>query len=64
MSPKSFPPGIHAPSITFFQNTVQQEIDWATQEQHLKHLIDAGCHGGKYIHTYQHHLPSSTLHWF
>lgn len=43
---KPFPPGIHGPSITFFQNDQQQEIDWATQERHLEYMITSGMHGG------------------
>ncbi|KAF4762688.1 hypothetical protein N7455_012726 [Penicillium solitum] len=42
---KPFPPGIHGPSITFFQNDQQQEIDWATQERHLEYMITSGMHG-------------------
>lgn len=44
---KPFPPGIHGPSITFFQDDQQQEIDWATQERHLEYMITSGMHGGK-----------------
>lgn len=35
----SYPPGIHGPSVTFFQDTVQQEIDWDTQEKHFEFMI-------------------------
>ncbi|KIH89844.1 hypothetical protein SPBR_00784 [Sporothrix brasiliensis 5110] len=35
----SYPPGIHGPSITFFQDTVQQEVDWETQEKHFEFMI-------------------------
>ncbi|KAJ5971528.1 Aldolase-type TIM barrel [Penicillium vulpinum] len=42
---KSFPPGIHGPSITFFQDDQQQEIDWPTQERHLEYMITSGMHG-------------------
>ncbi|CAK7203609.1 hypothetical protein SEUCBS139899_006346 [Sporothrix eucalyptigena] len=35
----SYPPGIHGPSITFFHDTVQQEIDWETQEKHFEFMI-------------------------
>lgn len=45
---KSFPPGIHAPSLTFFQNDEQQEIDWATQERHLEFLVTSGVHGSTF----------------
>ncbi|KAK2756190.1 hypothetical protein FQN54_005598 [Arachnomyces sp. PD_36] len=42
---KSYPPGIHAPSLTFFQDDEQQEIDWATQEKHIEFLVTSGVHG-------------------
>ncbi|CAK7236170.1 hypothetical protein SBRCBS47491_009545 [Sporothrix bragantina] len=34
-----YPPGIHGPSVTFFQDSVQQEIDWDTQEKHFEFMI-------------------------
>ncbi|KFZ08825.1 hypothetical protein V502_09139 [Pseudogymnoascus sp. VKM F-4520 (FW-2644)] len=42
---KAYPPGIHAPSVTFFLQGEQQEIDWETQEKHLAYLVKAGVHG-------------------
>lgn len=48
MNSKSFPPGIHGPSVTFFKDDEQQEIDWATQEQHLEFLVTSGLHGSMY----------------
>ncbi|CAE7201911.1 hypothetical protein P3342_010748 [Pyrenophora teres f. teres] len=45
MSSYAFPPGIHVPSLTFFQPTASQEIDWATQEAHFTFLISSGLHG-------------------
>lgn len=44
---KSYPPGIHAPSVTFFQDNDLQEIDWTTQEKHLEFLVTSGVHGSK-----------------
>lgn len=41
----SFPPGIHVPSLTWFGNDKQQEIDWAVQEKHFEFLISNGLHG-------------------
>ncbi|KAF1993773.1 aldolase [Amniculicola lignicola CBS 123094] len=41
----SFPPGIHVPSLTFFGNDAQQEIDWAVQEKHFEFVISNGVHG-------------------
>lgn len=46
---KSFPPGIHAPSVTFFKDDERQEVDWATQERHLEFLITSGVHGGMFF---------------
>lgn len=45
---KSYPPGIHAPTVTFFLQGDQQEIDWATQEKHLAYLVKAGVHGSMF----------------
>lgn len=44
---KPFPPGIHGPSVTFFEDDQQQDIDWATQERHLEYMITSGMHGGR-----------------
>lgn len=41
----SFPPGIHVPSLTWFKNDSNQDIDWAVQEQHFEFLISNGLHG-------------------
>ena len=47
--PKSYPPGLHAPSVTFFlPDGDRQEIDWATQEKHLDYLTKSGVHGSTY----------------
>ncbi|CCG82020.1 Dihydrodipicolinate synthetase family protein [Taphrina deformans PYCC 5710] len=42
---KSYPPGIHVPSLTFFDASQRQEIDWRTQQQHLEFLVQSGVHG-------------------
>lgn len=41
----SFAPGIHVPSLTFFKNDANQEIDWDVQEKHFDFLISNGLHG-------------------
>lgn len=41
----SFAPGIHVPSLTFFKNNTNQEIDWDVQEKHFEFLISNGLHG-------------------
>jgi 4-hydroxy-2-oxoglutarate aldolase len=41
----SFPPGVHVPSLTWFKNDAQQEIDWDVQEKHFEFLISNGLHG-------------------
>ncbi|KAB2100814.1 hypothetical protein AG0111_0g10859 [Alternaria gaisen] len=41
----SFPPGIHVPSLTWFKNDSNQEIDWDVQEKHFEFLISNGLHG-------------------
>jgi len=41
----SYPPGIHVPSLTFFNDSKRQEIDWDTQNKHLTFLIQSGVHG-------------------
>jgi hypothetical protein len=45
---KSFPPGIHVPSLTWFGNDASQEIDWDVQNQHMEILVKSGLHGSKY----------------
>ena len=41
----AFPPGIHVPSLTWFQSSSSQDIDWAVQEQHFEFLVSSGLHG-------------------
>lgn len=41
----SFPPGVHVPSLTWFKNDGDQEIDWDIQEKHFEFLISNGLHG-------------------
>jgi dihydrodipicolinate synthase/N-acetylneuraminate lyase len=41
----SFPPGIHVPSLTWFKNDTNQDIDWEVQENHFEFLISNGLHG-------------------
>ncbi|KAL1870790.1 hypothetical protein VTK73DRAFT_2514 [Phialemonium thermophilum] len=42
---KSFPPGIHVPSLTWFRDDATQEIDWDVQTKHLEFLANSGLHG-------------------
>ncbi|KAH7360342.1 hypothetical protein BKA65DRAFT_523382 [Rhexocercosporidium sp. MPI-PUGE-AT-0058] len=42
---KPFPPGVHVPSLTWFLDDSNQEIDWDTQRKHLSFLIESGLHG-------------------
>ncbi|KAF6829730.1 4-hydroxy-2-oxoglutarate aldolase, mitochondrial 5 [Colletotrichum musicola] len=42
---KSFPPGIHVPSLTWFADDASQEIDWAVQTKHIDFLVKSGLHG-------------------
>ncbi|KAF3761861.1 hypothetical protein M406DRAFT_50588 [Cryphonectria parasitica EP155] len=44
-SPRPFPPGIHVPSLTWFSNDQNQEIDWDVQTKHLEFLVNSGLHG-------------------
>ena len=37
--------GIHVPSLTFFSSSSKQDIDWDTQNKHLRFLIASGVHG-------------------
>lgn len=44
---RPFPPGIHVPSLTWFDNDKNQEIDWDVQTKHLEFLINSGLHGSE-----------------
>lgn len=44
-APKPFPKGIHVPSLTWFKNDGEQELDWELQKQHLEFLIASGLDG-------------------
>ncbi len=44
-SGKTFPPGVHVPTLTWFLDDDNQEIDWAVQKKHLSFLIESGLHG-------------------
>ena len=46
---RAFPPGIHGPSVSFFNDNDQQDIDWVTQERHLEYLVTSGLHGGTFF---------------
>jgi 4-hydroxy-2-oxoglutarate aldolase len=45
---KTFPPGIHVPTLTWFEDTPTQEIDWDLQKQHLEFLVNSGIQGSKH----------------
>ncbi|RDL33017.1 Uncharacterized protein BP5553_08456 [Venustampulla echinocandica] len=42
---KTFPPGVHVPSLTWFLDDSTQEIDWDTQRKHISFLVESGLHG-------------------
>lgn len=43
---KPFPPGIHAPCLTWFGDDANQEIDWDQQTKHIEYIVSSGVHGG------------------
>lgn len=45
---KSFPPGIHVPSLTWFKNDAEQEVDWDQQSRHIEFLVNSGLDGSMY----------------
>ena len=46
---KVYPPGIHVPSLTWFEGTSQQDIDWTVQKKHIEFLVKSGLHGSTSI---------------
>lgn len=44
---RPYPAGVHVPSLTWFEGTSSQEIDWALQKQHLEFLVKSGLHGSE-----------------
>jgi 4-hydroxy-2-oxoglutarate aldolase len=54
---KAFPPGIHVPSLTWFGNDANQEIDLDTQKKHIEFLVNSGLDGSAYT---QNSLQDST----
>jgi len=42
---KPYPPGVHVPSLTFFDSSPSQEIDWETQHKHIIFIVRSGVHG-------------------
>lgn len=46
-SSRAYPGGIHVPSLTWFEGSEEQRIDWELQEKHLRFLVDSGLHGSK-----------------
>jgi hypothetical protein len=47
MPSRSFPPGVFAPSLTWFSAEPEQGIDWDLQSKHLTYLIQSGLTGSK-----------------
>ncbi|KAK3673443.1 hypothetical protein LTR78_006677 [Recurvomyces mirabilis] len=42
---RPYPPGIHVPSLTFFDSSTRQELDPETQTKHITFLAKSGIHG-------------------
>ncbi|KAK1044081.1 hypothetical protein LTR33_015346 [Friedmanniomyces endolithicus] len=42
---KPYPPGVHVPSLTFFDSSPGQEIDWDTQRKHISFIVRSEVHG-------------------
>lgn len=45
---RPYPPGVHVPSLTWFEGTSRQEIDWTVQKRHLEFLVKSDIHGSKF----------------
>jgi 4-hydroxy-2-oxoglutarate aldolase len=45
-SKKPYTAGVHVPSLTWFRDDAEQEIDWDVQRKHFEFLVDGGVHGG------------------
>lgn len=45
-SKKFFTAGVHVPSLTWFRDDAEQEIDWDVQRRHFEFLVDGSVHGG------------------
>ncbi|OAP57617.1 hypothetical protein AYL99_08355 [Fonsecaea erecta] len=45
MAGKAFPPGVYAPSLTWFSSDPQQEIDYVLQARHTEYLVRSGLTG-------------------
>ena len=46
---RSYPAGVHVPSLTWFGNDESQEIDWNVQLKHFDFLVQGGVTGGKIL---------------
>jgi 4-hydroxy-2-oxoglutarate aldolase len=42
---KSYTAGVHVPSLTWFRDDAEQEIDWDVQRKHFEFLVNGGVHG-------------------
>ncbi|GAB7340864.1 hypothetical protein MBLNU457_7223t2 [Dothideomycetes sp. NU457] len=40
-----YPPGVHVPTLTWFKDDAEQEIDWDVQKSHFDFLVRGGVHG-------------------
>ena len=41
-----YPSGVHVPSLTWFLDDSNQDIDWELQEKHIEFLVSSGLDGG------------------
>lgn len=62
MATKSFPPGVYAPSLTWFSDDKDQAIDWELQSKHLTYLISSGLTGSRTSQT-THDVKGELLCW-
>jgi 4-hydroxy-2-oxoglutarate aldolase len=44
---RSYQPGVHVPSVTWFGDDARQNIDWDVQTKHFDFLIKSGVTGGE-----------------
>lgn len=45
ISPKTLPPGVYCPTITFFEPTAEQNLDVETHVKHMEFLAKSGLAG-------------------
>jgi 4-hydroxy-2-oxoglutarate aldolase len=44
-SQNTYTAGVHVPSLTWFRDDAEQEIDWDVQRKHFEFLVDGDVHG-------------------